>query len=1052
MKATLISCCVAAALVLQSAFGITAYASEYFPGKVVFAFKAEYMPNQADVNLQNLSSGIQPLDDIIAAHQGTRLTKLKAGYFSEYSSEAAAILGRTFVLEYEDGTDPAVFVAELSALPYFRFVEVNPKLQVVYFGTQRYEPSDNYFQNGHQWNLDSIVDDREDIDAPEAWAIERGDTSLIIGITDTGTMIDTFQTPWELHPDFERYFNAAEDFPPTMALTFDDVDQNDDTPSADPDTTADNVIGSSWATAPTQPTDPLDMAFWRSQPINAAIVPERDNPWKFSHYNTHGLNVESIAAARAGDPPGVPGTVGVANQCMVYHVRNHGPDPLKQIEVLEHAALYAKVINMSWGYYPINPGSPFRLTTRVIAKDDNVVLVAAVGNISDGATEVAWPARYDWVLGVGNMSRQLDRYYDSTYGPQIGFVSVVAPVDNGVPVNSHGDVSCGGSQMPCDQHPEVILFNGTSAASPTAAGIAALLRSRFPSLTQEEIRDRIERSAEKYWPDTQQNRLELGEGKVNAYRALTEWGTITDSTTWDPSYTRDRMYYISGDLTIETGATLTINPGTVIKVAPDHERSGIDADLVEINVEGSLIINGTADDPVVFESFTDTLPTNHDWFGITFDSLSSGTLKNVVIKNAKIGIDSYVALSVDSCTISDAIEGIEANANITVTNSTLSNISGFAIEVLGDTAWVSNVEISNCGTGIQLTGTNSTLFCEGSYIHDIEYGGVNGWKSTQSITVRGTRIDDATDGVQTFFYCPTVIDSCEFNGNDTAIFAAANNQLSVTRCKIDNSVTNGIFCQSSSNITINANTISNSPVGIYCWNSSPVVENHTWIHDTLVGIKADGNADPLVRDTRISDNSDGVGALNGAEPDLGGAGADTCGSGPNEGKNSIHNNSGYHVVNLSPSVTVSAECNYWGARGPLPGKFSGAVDYTPHLGTDDPNPTSPGDVGGDGKRPGDQEKPLPATYALSCNYPNPFNPATTLRYDVPAPGGRVSIRIYNVKGQLVKTLADGEKPPGFYQVGWHGRSDRGMPVASGVYFVRMDAPRYTQTRKIILLK
>ena len=89
---------------------------------------------------------------------------------------------------------------------------------------------------------------------------------------------------------------------------------------------------------------------------------------------------------------------------------------------------------------------------------------------------------------------------------------------------------------------------------------------------------------------------------------------------------------------------------------------------------------------------------------------------------------------------------------------------------------------------------------------------------------------------------------------------------------------------------------------------------------------------------------------------------------------------------------------------------------------------------------------------LDLNYPNPFNPATAIRYRI-AERGHVSLRIFNASGQLVRTLVDEVRAPGVeHSVTWNGVNDAGQPVASGVYFCRLVTTNYTQTRKMILLK
>ena len=94
--------------------------------------------------------------------------------------------------------------------------------------------------------------------------------------------------------------------------------------------------------------------------------------------------------------------------------------------------------------------------------------------------------------------------------------------------------------------------------------------------------------------------------------------------------------------------------------------------------------------------------------------------------------------------------------------------------------------------------------------------------------------------------------------------------------------------------------------------------------------------------------------------------------------------------------------------------------------------------------------PVVAT-ALHGNYPNPFNPETTIAYSV-KDAGAVSIEIYNAKGQLVKTLVNEHKATGNYSIVWNGRDNNNQAVSSGVYFYKMLAGKYSSTRKMILMK
>jgi len=90
---------------------------------------------------------------------------------------------------------------------------------------------------------------------------------------------------------------------------------------------------------------------------------------------------------------------------------------------------------------------------------------------------------------------------------------------------------------------------------------------------------------------------------------------------------------------------------------------------------------------------------------------------------------------------------------------------------------------------------------------------------------------------------------------------------------------------------------------------------------------------------------------------------------------------------------------------------------------------------------------------LSQNYPNPFSTPTVIDYTVPAgPGVRVLLSIYDLRGRLVRVLVDADEQPGRHTVRWDGRDLRGRMVGSGVYFYRIDAGKWTRSRKMIVLR
>jgi len=110
-----------------------------------------------------------------------------------------------------------------------------------------------------------------------------------------------------------------------------------------------------------------------------------------------------------------------------------------------------------------------------------------------------------------------------------------------------------------------------------------------------------------------------------------------------------------------------------------------------------------------------------------------------------------------------------------------------------------------------------------------------------------------------------------------------------------------------------------------------------------------------------------------------------------------------------------------------------------------------------GELPGSQKsgspagQPLADEFRLYQNYPNPFNPDTEIRFRLPE-DGPVTLAIYNLRGQRIRTLVNGEKPAGFHSVRWDGYDEKGQEVAGGVYFCRLEAEGYTGTIKLLLLR
>ncbi|RMH74349.1 MAG: T9SS C-terminal target domain-containing protein, partial [Gemmatimonadetes bacterium] len=95
---------------------------------------------------------------------------------------------------------------------------------------------------------------------------------------------------------------------------------------------------------------------------------------------------------------------------------------------------------------------------------------------------------------------------------------------------------------------------------------------------------------------------------------------------------------------------------------------------------------------------------------------------------------------------------------------------------------------------------------------------------------------------------------------------------------------------------------------------------------------------------------------------------------------------------------------------------------------------------------------IPTTYHLAQNHPNPFNPVTAIRYQLPQTQA-VNLRIYDVSGRLVRALVENEiHEAGYYVLEWDGTDDAGQAVSSGMYIYQFDAGPFSQTRQMLLVK
>ncbi|UZR92404.1 S8 family serine peptidase [Chondrinema litorale] len=407
---------------------------------------ANYKLLQQDNILQNLIPyGVKRAEKVLKEKGTSRLQLLSTAEKQERREE----FSRIYKLQLRENSDLVKIIAQLKEQDWIEYAEPLYKYELMF------EPNDTY--NWAHWG-------HVNTQTYDAWDINQGDSSIIIGIIDTGVKTS--------HPSLssQLYYNNAERY----GLPGIDDDDNGFT---------DDSLGYDFAEYDTDVSD----------------------------NNGHGTEVSGMAAAKVNDNFGTFGT-GYNTKFMpikVYHSSGY-------IMNTYTAMLYAaengcKIINLSLGRGTGGPSEYEQDVINFITEEYDALIVAAAGN-SNGYYNF-YPASYENVLSVAHSTSADERYYRGSYSY---FVDLLAPgVD--VPTTTTGTSFEGHA-----------FKTGSSYASPFVAGIASLIRAQFPAYTAPEIAEILRMTADDvYDKDGNKSYVNLlGNGRVNAYRALTEVSSI----------------------------------------------------------------------------------------------------------------------------------------------------------------------------------------------------------------------------------------------------------------------------------------------------------------------------------------------------------------------------------------------------------------------------------------------------------------------------------------------------------------------------------------------
>jgi hypothetical protein len=561
-------------------------------------------------------------------------------------------------------------------------------------------------------------------------------------------------------------------------------------------------------------------------------------------------------------------------------------------------------------------------------------------------------------------------------------------------------------------------------------------------------------------------------------------GHITTNTTWD------WMVDLVGDVTVDSGVTLTIKPRARItpKANSDNQHGGADTNLTELIVKGTLAFEADTLSPARRPVFKSSTGEDSSWYGIRMVAGSSITsAKGFRMYHAlhDLSLDGFVTIPPDDTLL------VNPRWSVTATSS------GAAIVVYGTLQF--EVDSSDSTRRVLFhSASGARGSWQGIWVYPsgrIESG--PGFVITDAVNgvaleagalgeVRGVRVDNAENAG---FWCES--DSVQFV-HDTVIDVAQGYGVYLDQC--DPSVQSCVFdsCEYGVYAFGSASTIRgckvNGPgvqgIGIYgvpdpdteppplfkyrttCLRSTEVKGHFTSSH-LSVGYRGAGDIDSCTFETNCGDGRSPYGVRSQSESSrvhmrrsqilyYGNTGyysyksTSDLGISPDfAGNNQIYTDTaGASIKSVrhtgkTSTDTLKAESNWWGDAAPPSSWFASLVDYTPWLTSPPLGKLAP---------PVAQEPVAPrANSLLGQNYPNPFNPITTIEFSLPAPG-HADLRVYNILGQQVRLLMDEDLPQGTYQVLWNGTDSRGRPVASGMYFYRLETAGFRGSKKMVLLK
>ena len=809
------------------------------------------------------------------------------------------------------------------------------------------------------------------IQAPAGWDIQQGDTNVVIGIVDSGT-------DWD-HPDLAA--NIKNNYA-------DPINGIDD----DADGFIDNYRG------------------WDLAGADYNNIVGDNNPMIMGSNNSHGSHVSGDASAVTNNGTGVAGP---GFKCKILSVKcsadndTRGPGGqgyiLSGADGIKYAADHGcSVINCSWGGGGGGQYEQDIITYASINK--NALVVCAAGN--DGSSLAFYPASYKYVISVASTGSSDARSSFSNYGNTIDVCAPGSGIYSTIYNNSYTS------------------FDGTSMASPIAAGVAGIIKSQFPSYTSLQVGEKLRVTCDNIDAQNPSYIGKLGKGRVNMQRALTVNSpsvrlftySVTDGNNNIPqpndtiSMSAEYKNYLDATTNVSavistTNTNVTILNGSAsLGAIPTLGTVNINSNPYRVRISATAPANTIVDFKI---TYTDGLYSDFEYFSVvvnpSYFDMNVNKITTTINSKGNFGYNNYssntqgtgfkynngaslifeggLMCAVSNTKVSDVVRGTDQS----IQNTDFTNIIPFQITQPGVlSSQDGNAKFNDNGAGATKIGIEVSM---SSYAFNAI--------ADEDYIIMKYRIKNTTTSAITNFYAGLFADwDVGANGDlNKADWDAANQLGYVWRTDNTPATYVGMTLLSSSNPNYwaidNDNTIAGNPWGIY---------------------------DNFLDAEKFQALSSGIGRQQAGGTGAGRDVANVLGSGP-------------YTIPANDEITITFALVAGDNLNDLKANALAAkTKYNTVLSVVNYN------------------SEIPNSYSLSQNYPNPFNPVTKIKFALPS-SGFTSLKVYDISGKEISNLLNSNIQAGTYEVLFDASN-----FSSGAYFYRLETNSFKETKKMFLIK